>query len=63
MKSKWNLFASIFQLIVGVAAVIAFFIVLKSGENMIKWNVTFVLAIIFIGMGIAGIIKHFKSAK
>lgn len=63
MKSKWNLFASIFQLIVGVAAVIAYFIVLKSGENMLKWNVTFVLAIIFIGMGIVGIIKYFKSAK
>ena len=63
MKSKWNLFASILQLIVGVAAVIAYFIVLKSGENMLKWNVTFVLAIIFIGMGIVGIIKHFKSAK
>ena len=59
MKSKWRLFASIFQLVVGVMAILAFAILIANGEeNMIKWTVTLILAIAFVVLGIVGIIDY-----
>ena len=58
MKSKWQLFSSIFQLIVGIVAVILFAILGLSGENMAKWIVTFILACGFVALGIIGIIDY-----
>lgn len=58
MKSKWQLFASIFQLIVGFAAVISFAILGFGGENMSKWIVTLILSVAFIVLGIIGIIDY-----
>ena len=37
MKSKWYLIASIFELIIGIVAVVAFVILGLNDENMIKW--------------------------
>ena len=62
MKSKFNLIASIFQLVVGVAAVSAFVVLGLSGENMSKWIVTLILSIAFVVLGIIGIIDY-KSNK
>lgn len=62
MKSKWQLFSSIFQLIVGILAVISFVILGFGGEDMAKWIVTLILAIAFIVVGIIGIIDY-KSNK
>ena len=62
MKSKFNLIASIFQLFVGVAAVLAFVVLGASGENMSKWIVTLILSIAFVVLGIIGIIGY-KSNK
>ena len=62
MKSKWQLFASIFQLIVGLAAIISFAILGLGGENMAKWVVTFILSVAFVVLGIIGIIDY-KSNK
>jgi hypothetical protein len=62
MKSKWQLFASIFQLIVGLAAVTSFVILAFGGENMTRWIVTLVLSIAFVVLGIIGIIDY-KSNK
>ncbi len=62
MKSKFNLIASIFQLVVGVAAVLAFVVLGASGENMSKWIVTLILSIAFVVLGIIGIIGY-KSNK
>ncbi len=62
MKSKWNLAASVFEVIVGILAVIAFFVVSASGEDMGKWIVTLLLAIAFIVIGVFGIIDY-KSKK
>lgn len=62
MKSKFNLIASIFQLVVGVTAVLAFIILGSSGENMSKWIVTLILSIAFVVLGIIGIIDY-KSNK
>lgn len=62
MKSKWQLFSAIFQLIVGIAAVISFVILGFSGENMTRWIVTLVLAIAFVILGIVGIVDY-KSRR
>ena len=58
MKSKWQLFSSIFQLLIGVMAIIAFVIVVNSGENVIKWIVTLILSIAYVVLGIIGIIDY-----
>ncbi len=62
MKSKWQLFASIFQLIVGLATVTSFVILGFGGENMARWIVILVLSIAFVVLGIIGIIDY-KSNK
>ncbi len=58
MKSKWQLFASIFQLIVGLVAITSFAILGFAGENMAKWIVTLILSIAFVVLGIIGIIDY-----
>ena len=62
VKSKWQLFASIFQLIVGILAVVAYVILAFGGENMTRWIVTLVLAVGFVVLGIIGIIDY-KSER
>ena len=58
MKSKWQLFASIFQLIVGVVAIVAFAIVGFGGESVAKWIVTLLLSIAFVVLGVVGIVDY-----
>lgn len=60
MKSKWQLFSSIFQLIVGVMAIIAFIIVGISDGNITKWIITLILSIALVVLGIIGIIDYKK---
>lgn len=43
--SKWRLFSSIFQITVGIAAIIAYIVIAASGEPLGKWTVTLLLAI------------------
>lgn len=62
MKSKWYLISSIFQLVVGLLAIIAFIILAINGEIMTKWIITLLLAIAFVILGIIGIIDY-KSQK
>jgi len=62
MKSKWSLIASIFQLVIGIAAVLSFVILALNGENMTRWIVTLILSVAFIVLGIIGIIDY-KSNK
>ena len=62
MKSKRQLFASIFQLIVGVVAITLFAILGLGGENLIKWIVTLILSVAFVVLGIIGIVDY-KSNK
>ncbi len=45
MKNKFNLIASIFQIVVGIAAVLAFVVLGLSGEDMSRWLVTLILSI------------------
>lgn len=61
MKSKWQLFASIFQLIVGIDTVTSFVILGFGGENMARWIVTLVLSIAFVVLGYRLQIKQVNS--
>ena len=61
MKSKWYLVASIFQVVIGLLAVIAFFVIMESGENMKKWIAASLLSIYFIISGILGIVGYINQ--
>jgi len=61
VKSKWQLFASIFQLVVGLAAILSFVIIISKGEDVAKWIVTLILSIAFVVLGIIGIIDYKRN--
>ena len=63
MKSKRQLFASLFQIIIGVLAIIAFIIVARFEEEIIKWIITLILSIAITILGIIGIIDYYKDNK
>ena len=63
MKNKWKAFSSLFQLIVGILAVVVFVILGFGDENMTKWIVTLILAVAYIVFGIVGIVDYYKSDK
>lgn len=60
---KWSLFAAIFQIVVGIAAIVAYVVVAASGEPLGKWTITLMLAIAFVVMGVIGAIDYVKSNK
>ncbi len=59
---KSFLISSIVELIIGVLAILAFIVLLISGENMKSWIITLILAIILIASGINSI-KLYKDAS
>ena len=61
--SKWRLFSSIFQIVVGIAAIIAYIVIDASGEPLGKWTVTLLLAIAFVIIGVIGIADWKKSNR
>ena len=63
MGSKWHLFSAIFQLVVGIAAVAAYFIIAAAGEPMGKWTITLFLALAFVVLGVVGIIDYIKLKR
>lgn len=58
MKNKFSLAISIFQIIVGVLAVCAFFILGFAKENMVKSIGTLALAVAFIVLGVNGVLNY-----
>ena len=60
---KWNIFAAIFQIVVGIAAIVAYTVVAASGEPLGKWTITLILAIAFVVMGVINAIGYLKSNK
>ena len=58
---KWNLFAAIFQIVVGIAAIIAYIVIAASGESLGKWTITLLLAVAFVVIGVIGIADWKKS--
>ena len=61
MGKKVQLITSLIQIVIGIAAVIAFFILLFSNENITRFIVTFILAIAFIVIGVINLIDYFKK--
>ena len=61
--SKWRLFSSIFQIVVGIAAIIAYIVIAASGEPLGKWTVTLLLAVAFVVIGAIGIADWKKSNR
>jgi uncharacterized membrane protein HdeD (DUF308 family) len=61
--SKWQLFSSIFQLVVGIAAIVAYVIIAIAGEPLGRWTVTLMLAIAFVVLGIVGIVDWKRMKK
>ena len=60
---KWYLFSSIFQIVVGISAIIAYIVIAVSGEPLGRWTVTLLLAIAYLVMGIINAINYVKSNK
>ena len=58
---KWNFFAAIFQIVVGIAAITAYIVIAASGEPLGKWTITLLLAIAFVVIGVIGIVDWKKS--
>lgn len=61
MKSKFQLFSSVFQLVGGVSAIAAFVVLAVNGEDIGRWVVTLLLAIAFLVLGIVGIRDYYKK--
>ena len=43
MKNKWRLLAPVLQLLIGLAAIVAFIMLAVSGEVMARWIITLIL--------------------
>ena len=61
--NKWRLFSSMFQIVVGIAAIIAYVVITASGEPLGKWSVTLLFAIAFVVIGVIGIADWKKSNR
>lgn len=62
MKNKWSLISAIVQLVIGALAVVSFFVLWASGEDMTRWIITLILSVAFVVLGVIGIIDY-KSQK
>ena len=60
---KWNLFTAIFQILAGIATIIAYIFVATSGEALGKWTITLILAIAFVVIGVINTISYVKLKK
>ena len=61
MKSKVYLISSIFQVLVGLIAIIFLIILAINGEVITKWIITSLLAIAYVVIGTIGIIDNMKK--
>ena len=61
MKDKWYLISSIFQVLVGLIAIIFFIILFINGEAMTRWIITLFLAVAYVVIGTIGIINNIKK--
>ena len=61
MKSKLYLISSIFQVLVGLIAIIFLIILAINGEVITKWIITSLLAIAYVVIGTIGIIDNIKK--
>ena len=62
MKSKKDLIVAILQLGVGIIAIAAYLVLRLFHENSLKWTITFVLAVVYVVLGVIRFIDY-KSDK
>lgn len=61
MKKGVKLAVAIFEIVIGLFAVASFIIIAASGENMLKWIITLLLAVSYVVIGtieLIGIVKN-----
>lgn len=61
MKSKWYFISSVFQIVVGVLAIVSFILMAINGDLEPRWIITLLFAIAFVAMGVIGILDNRKS--
>ena len=57
MKINWYKIASAAQLLIGVAAIVAFFVLAFNGGDIRPWVITATLAVVLVVSGTTGITK------
>ena len=63
MNNKKTFILSLFQLLLGSFAIVAFFLLREAGENMTKWTVTLILAAAFVVLGAIGLVDSAGKGK
>ena len=63
MKSKWYYIFLILQLIIAFFAVIAFFVLLYTGEDMLRFIPAFVFSLALLVVGIWELLETIKSNR
>ena len=57
MKINWYKIASAAQLLIGVAAIVAFFVMAFEGGDIRPWVITVTLAVVLVVFGTTGVTK------
>lgn len=57
MKINWYKIASAAQLLIGVAAIVAFFVMAFDGGDIRPWVITVTLAVVLVVFGTTGVTK------
>ena len=57
MKINWYKIASAAQLLIGVAAIVAFFVLAFNGDDIRPWVITVILAVVLVVFGTTGVTK------
>ena len=61
MKNKFQLFSSIFQIFIGICAIISFIILSINEQHITRWIPSLILSIAFVILGVIGIIDFLKQ--
>ncbi len=57
----WPLVSSIFQIVIGIAAIVAYIVLASAGEPLGRWTITLLLAIAYVVLGVIGIVDWKKN--
>jgi len=59
--NKTGLFIGIFEIIIGILAISSYIVLLIGKEDITKWTITLILAIIFLIIGIIEVMNYLKD--
>ena len=63
MRTKFGLFVSIFEIAIGALSIAMFTVLLINGEDVMRWALSLLLAVMLVINGIVSICLGKKSAK